>query len=79
MFNYQTIMILDKEKIQKEVGKRVKSLRESKNISQVELADLCGFEKSNMARLESGGTNPTLFTLTKIAYHLNVSICDIIK
>lgn len=34
-------------------------------------------EKSNLSRLESGGSNPTYFTLYKIAYYLNVSVCEL--
>jgi len=67
----------EKEKLQIAIGKRVKALRESKNIPQQELAAACNFEKSNFSRLESGGTNPTLYTLKKIADNLNVSLKEL--
>lgn len=69
----------EKEKLQIAIGKRIKSLREAKNIPQQELAALCNFEKSNLSRLEAGGTNPTLFTLKKIADNLNVSLKELVS
>lgn len=67
---------MDKKSFQIAIGKRIRQLREEKNISQVELAALCNFEKSNMSRLEAGNTNPTAFTLYKIAQNLNVSLSE---
>ena len=68
----------DKQKLQKAIGKRIKELRESKMISQQDIAGLCNIEKSNFSRLEAGGTNPTLYTLSKIAEHLNVSLKELL-
>jgi transcriptional regulator with XRE-family HTH domain len=56
------------------VGARIRELREERKISQQELAILCNFEKSNMARIESGRTNPTLHTLYKISSALHVQL-----
>jgi len=68
----------DKQKLQIEVGKRIKFLRESKGISQQDIAGLCNIEKSNFSRLEAGGTNPTIYTLSKIAEHLNVPLKELV-
>ena len=68
----------DKQKLQIEIGKRIKFLRESKGISQQDIAGLCNIEKSNFSRLEAGGTNPTIFTLSKIAEHLNVPLKELV-
>jgi len=70
---------LNKVSLQTKIGKRIKILREQKNISQQELASLCDFEKSNMSRLEAGNTNPTLFTLFKICSSLGVSLSEFFK
>jgi transcriptional regulator with XRE-family HTH domain len=59
---------------QKKLGERIKALREKKGISQQELASLCDFEKSNMSRIEAGRTNPTIGTLLKISYALNINV-----
>jgi len=42
------------------LGARIKKIRIEKNLSQNKLAVLCGFEKANMSRLESGQSNPTV-------------------
>ncbi len=68
-----------KKELQTAIGKRVKELRESKNIPQQDLAGLCNIEKSNFSRLEAGNTNPTFYTLCKIAEHLNVSISELVR
>lgn len=68
----------DKEQLQKAIGKRIKTMRESKNIAQQDLAYACNFEKSNMARLEAGNTNPTLYTLKKIADALEIPLHELI-
>lgn len=62
-----------------QIGKRIKQLREAKNMSQVELANLCGFEKSNMNRLEAGNTNPTANTLKIIAENLDVDVMELLN
>ncbi|KQT25886.1 transcriptional regulator [Chryseobacterium sp. Leaf405] len=70
---------MDKKEFQIAIGKRIKQLREDKKISQVELAALCNFEKSNMSRLEAGNTNPTAYTLYIIAQKLEVEVFEIMN
>lgn len=69
----------DKKQLQIAVGKRIKMLREERMISQQDLAAACNIEKSNFSRLEAGNTNPTIYTLQKIAENLEIDICDIVK
>jgi transcriptional regulator with XRE-family HTH domain len=61
------------------VGRRIQKIRESKGISQQELAAKCNFEKSNMSRLEAGRVNPTLATLEKVVLALEVDIIELFK
>jgi transcriptional regulator with XRE-family HTH domain len=56
------------------LGLRIKKIRLEKNLTQQELASLCDFEKSNMSRIENGGTNPTILTLRKISEALEVNL-----
>lgn len=69
---------MDKEELLKAIGLRIKNTRVSKAISQQELAAACNFEKSNMSRIESGGSNITIYTLQKIASALNVRLTDLV-
>jgi transcriptional regulator with XRE-family HTH domain len=69
----------DKEQLQLAIGKRVKMLREERKIPQQDLAAKCNLEKSNLSRLEAGGTNPTIYTLKRIADNLEISLCEIVN
>ena len=69
----------EKQQLQKAIGKRIKTLREERNIPQQDLAAKCNIEKSNFSRLEAGGTNPTLYTLKRIADNLGITLCDIVN
>jgi len=59
------------------LGKKIKELRLARNISQFQLAVECGFEKSNMSRIEAGRTNPTVGTLLKICNSLNIELKEL--
>ena len=65
---------MEKSEILHLVGKRIKELRESKGISQVELVGKMQgvIDPTNISRIESGRTNPTVFTLFRIAEALDV-------
>ena len=72
---------MEKSKILKVVGKRIKDIRESKGISQVELVGRMQGEidHTNISRIESGRTNPTLFTLFRISQALEVKLTDLLN
>lgn len=71
---------MEKSHILKLVGKRIKDIRESKGISQVELVGKMQGEidPTNISRIESGRTNPTLFTLFRISQALEVDMKDLV-
>lgn len=70
---------VDKKELQIAIGKRIRQIRESKNMSQVDLASACNFEKSNMSRIESGNTSPNIFTLYLISKNLNVNLSELFQ
>lgn len=72
---------MEKSHILKLVGKRIKCLRESKGIAQVELVGKMQGEidPTNISRIESGRTNPTLFTLFRLAEALEVEITELVN
>jgi transcriptional regulator with XRE-family HTH domain len=63
----------------KKIGLKIKLLRIERKISQQDLAASCNFEKSNLARIESGRTNPTVATLLKICQVLDVPISQLFE
>ena len=64
--------------LQIKIGERIRDLRESKGISQQNLAAICNFEKANLSRLEAGRTNPTISTLYKISQALEITIAELV-
>lgn len=64
--------------LQQKIGNRIRELRESKGISQQNLAAVCNFEKANLSRIEAGRTNPTVSTLYKISQALGITISELV-
>lgn len=61
------------------LGERIAKIRKEQKLTQVELGYRCDFEKSNMRRIEIGGTNPTILTLRKICKGLDIDITELLK
>lgn len=53
-------------------GKTVRTIRQSKKISQEELADLCGLHRTYISDVELGKRNVSLENIDKIAHALQV-------
>lgn len=73
---------MKKSKLLKLVGKRIKQVRESKGITQIQLVikmeeEYGKFDTTNVSRIESGRTNPTVFTLNRIAEALDVPLSEL--
>lgn len=61
------------------IGERIKTLRKKRKMEQQDLAAACNFEKSNMSRIEAGGSNITFRTLFKISKALHVKVKDLVN
>lgn len=70
-------MNINRSKELKILGNKIRSIRESKKLSQFELATLCEISKSQIGRIERGEINPTYLTLLNIASTLDSDICSI--
>ena len=58
----------------KEVGKRLKALRESIGISQVKMAEAIGSTQSSVNRYENGQSSPSVELLRRYADYFDVSL-----
>ena len=67
------------EKAYAQIGQRIREIRMSMKISQIELATRCGVEPSNLNRIEHGKANPTVRTLHLIAVALGVGLAGLMK
>ncbi|MFK7946364.1 MAG: helix-turn-helix domain-containing protein [Saprospiraceae bacterium] len=60
-------------------GKRVKTLRKEKGLSQDELAHLANFHRTYIGMVERAERNITLVNIEKLANALDVSIDELLK
>ena len=58
----------------KEMGKRLKGLRESMGLSQMKMAEILGLKQPSINRYEQGQSAPSLETLVKYADYFDVSM-----
>jgi transcriptional regulator with XRE-family HTH domain len=62
-----------------ELGKIIKSKRESKSLTQMELAAKSGVDRNYVGMLERGERNPSYLSLLKIAKGLGIPVFNLIK
>lgn len=58
----------------KRIAQRIKVLRKERRLTVQELAYRCDIERSNLSRLETGRSNPTIKTLCIICNALDVPL-----
>jgi len=72
----------------KKIGERIRQVREEKGITQDNLGIAMSmdrprtvkeYDKSNVSRLESGKTNPRIFTLYRVSVALGVPLSELMK
>ncbi|MDR0582596.1 MAG: helix-turn-helix domain-containing protein [Prevotellaceae bacterium] len=65
---------MSKELVLKEIGLKIREMRNVKNFSLVEFSDKLDIEYNNLIRIEKGRTNLTIGTLLKICQALDVNL-----
>ncbi|WP_298156142.1 helix-turn-helix transcriptional regulator [Flavobacterium sp.] len=70
---------MNKKDFQISLGKRIRQLREEKNLSQTELGNLCEIDRSNMNRIEAGNTNPSSYLLYMMAEKLQIEASELLN
>lgn len=62
-------------------GKRIKKLRIEKGLSQVDLVSkmIGNIDTTNISRIESGRTNPTLYSLYRLSEALEIPMNELIN
>ena len=63
----------------KVVGNVIAEFRKRKNVSQEVLSGLAGIGRTHLSAIERGDRKPTLETLYRIAFALDVKMSDIVK
>jgi transcriptional regulator with XRE-family HTH domain len=65
--------------MRKLVGRNVKRIRQEKDLTQEQLAELSGFSQQYISGLEQGRRNPTIVTLYELATALGVSHMELVS
>jgi len=63
------------DQLRKALGNKVRTVRESKNLTIRALAVLAGMEHSTIHRIENGDMSPTVITIQKLADALEITPC----
>lgn len=66
-------------KVEKQLGMRIRYLRNSKHMSQEDLALEAGINKNYLSDLERGMRNPTIKVMEKIAIALEINLEELVK
>lgn len=59
-------------------GIHLRRLREDRELSQQELADLSDVNKKTLQRIENGRTSPTFDFMVSLARGLNAEVCELV-
>ena len=65
--------------LQRDVGLRVRAVRERQGVGQAECARAAGVDTSSLFRLEKGGQNVTIDMLARLAVALDVDMDDLLE
>lgn len=55
------------QSLRQRFGSRIRELRLASGMTQEEFADRCGFARTYMSRIETGGANPSLEAIKTLA------------
>lgn len=61
------------------LGQRIRTLRQSNNLTQEKLAELADLNVTFIGHIERGTKNPTIETLNKISEALQVPLTELLK
>lgn len=71
-------MSVDPEQLARHLGRNVRGLRERRSLTQQQLSKRSGVPRATLANVESGGANPTLSVLVRVADALEVSLEELV-
>ncbi|EIJ42349.1 putative transcriptional regulator with C-terminal CBS domains [Beggiatoa alba B18LD] len=63
--------------IQIDIGRRIRQIRKEKGLTQTDLANALGFDRSFLSKIEAGTSDVTSSTLYEIAKYLDISVASL--
>lgn len=70
---------LTEQKVRKELGLKIKELRNRANLTQVELANKMQVTQTYFGHVEQGAKTPSLSFLIKVATKLKIELWELFK
>jgi len=67
-----------KRSIGRGFGDHLRELRQKRGLTQVQVADRCGFPQARISELERGGRTPNLVTILRLALSLECKPVDLV-
>ncbi|WP_340075845.1 helix-turn-helix transcriptional regulator [Leptobacterium sp. I13] len=68
---------MDRKEELKKFGDKIKEVRESKGLTQSQLAHKINKDRESIARLERGGINPTFLYLKEVCEGLEMTLAEL--
>lgn len=65
--------------VRRRFGDRIRELRIATGMTQDDFAEKCGFARTYMSRIETGGANPSLDALQTLASAFKLSLSDLLS
>jgi transcriptional regulator with XRE-family HTH domain len=69
--------MMTRKNIQQKLGKKIRTIRVTSGLSQEQLGELTGLDRTYISGIERGVRNPSISNVEKIARALNVKVSDI--
>lgn len=69
----------EEQKSLQNLANNIKARRNELKISQEQLADKCGFDRTYISLLERAKRNPSFLNLKKLSSGLDISLMDLFK
>lgn len=70
---------VEKKEFASKIGKHLRSIRESKKISQEDLSEKAGYYRTYVGKIEQGLYSPSTHTIWRLSYALDISLSDFFK
>lgn len=70
---------MENEDMLKQLGDKFRTIRESKGISQSELANRIGKDQPSINRLEQGNINPSYIYMLEVCEGLEINLSDLLN
>ena len=77
--NFDELDNSKKDEFLKSLGQQIKKIREEKGVKAAEFGRRAFMERSHVARLEAGNTNPTATTLSIVCKALEIELDELFK